>query len=437
MKVRKKYDVERGFIAKLIETGDMVYVQEQQIRPDFFGADHYKAFRFIQDFFAEHSAVPSASVVEAKVPNYEVGDDCGDPLSYWCAELRKRNRHNRMADLIVEVSGELDGINTDEALDRFKKGLYRIEQETEVSTDVDVTKDTEGRKKAYLKRKESKGMLGLSYGIPLLDRYTKGLENGTLTTLIGKTSLGKTFLQVLTGAYAMLNGKTVLHCLTEMSEDIMRDRYDAMLYGMTHGSFNYSAFKSGELGAREEEDYFNFLENTLPTLNPLILCTAIDVPTVLAKAEATKADLVMIDSAYLMEDVQGARDDWLRVAHITRDLKKGAKRLKKPIFINHQADKSTSKLGPELENISYSQALGQDSDTVLGMYRDEVMRGDREMGIKVLKNREGFLGKVLMTWDFTTMRFEEIYSAGEDGGGAGAGEAGERIDIVQKGARKK
>ena len=35
-----------------------------------------------------------------------------------------------------------------------------------------------------------------------------------------------------------------------------------------------------------------------------------------------------------------------------------------------------------------------DADTVLGMYRDEVMRSDREMGIKVLKNREGFLGRV-------------------------------------------
>ena len=54
-----------------------------------------------------------------------------------------------------------------------------------------------------------------------------------------------------------------------------------------------------------------------------------------------------------------------------------------------------------------------------------------------MKNREGFLGKVLMTWDFTTMTFEGIYRTGEDGGGAGAGEAEERASIVQEGARKK
>ena len=442
MKVLKQpssYDIERGFISKLIETKDIGYVQDQQVTAKFFSGDNYNVYRFILDYFAQHSGVPSARFVERKFPHYALENGTEEPLSHWCAELRKKVKHDRLATLIEDVSGELNRENTDEAHETFKQGLFTIEQETEISTDVDVKQDTESRKEAYLRREENKGMLGISYGIVQLDYYTKGLEDGTLTTLIAKTGVGKTTMQVLTGANVMLNGYKVLHFLTEMSEDIMRDRYEAMLYGMTHGAFSYSKFKSGELNAEEKEAYFDFLDNTLPTLDgSLILCTATDVPSVIAKAEATKADLIMIDSAYLMTDVHGAREDWLRVTHITRDLKKGAKRLKKPIFINHQADKSTSKQGPELENISYSQALGMDADTVLGMYRDEVMRSDKEMGIKVLKNREGFLGKVFMTWDFSTMNFEGIYSMGEGDDNKAAGKiAEERVDIVQKGARKK
>ena len=441
MKVKNQlspYDIERGFISKLIETKDMNYVLDQQIKADFFSGENQNVYRFILDYFAEHSDVPSARYVKRKFPHYRLEVGAEESLNHWCAELRKKVKHNRMADLLEEMSRELGRENAEKVLGKIKKGIYEIERETEISTDVDVKQNTESRKEAYLRREENKGMLGISYGIKQLDYYTKGLENGTLTTLIAKTGVGKTTMQVLTGANAMLNGYKVLHFLTEMSENIMRDRYEAMLYGMTYGAFNYSKFKSGELSTKEKEAYFDFLENTLPTLDgSLTLCTATDVPSVLAKAEATKADLIMIDSAYLMNDVHGARDDWLRVAHITRDLKKGAKRLKKPIFINHQADKSTSKQGPELENISFSQALGQDSDTVLGMYRDEVMRSDKEMGIKVLKNREGFLGKVHMIWDFTIMKFDGIYSTGEGNNQTSNSSSDERVDIVQKGVRKK
>lgn len=34
------------------------------------------------------------------------------------------------------------------------------------------------------------------------------------------------------------------------------------------------------------------------------------------------------------------------------------------------------------------------------------------MGIKILKQREGTLGKLTMNWDFDTMNFSEIYLEG-------------------------
>ena len=112
-----------------------------------------------------------------------------------------------------------------------------------------------------------------------------------------------------------------------------------------------------------------------------------------------------------MEDEQGAKDDWLRVTHITRDLKKTAKNWHLPIVINSQADKNTSKkTGPELGSIMYTQSIGQDSDNVLALFRDEIMINDREMGVKVLKQREGVLGKVIINWDFDHMNFKSIYS---------------------------
>ena len=54
--------------------------------------------------------------------------------------------------------------------------------------------------------------------------------------------------------------------------------------------------------------------------------------------------------------------------------------------------------------------VNHNSDVVIAMYRDEVMINDHEMGISVLKNREGDSGKITYSWDFTCMDFSEIYS---------------------------
>ena len=68
-----------------------------------------------------------------------------------------------------------------------------------------------------------------------------------------------------------------------------------------------------------------------------------------------------------------------------------------------------------LSNIGFSKAIGQDSDVVLALSQDEEMREDREMDIKVLKQREGMTGKVTLNWDFSSMNFDAICSTVEGG----------------------
>ena len=762
---KKPYSVEKGFISKLLECKDFKLLKDQQIKPFFFTGDNRRVFNFISETFKMTGDVPTVRVINQKFPNYvletysvngveTVGTE--ETLPYWCKELRTKAKHNRMADVTEEVAKMLDEGNTEEAYATLKKGVWKIEDEIVESDSVDITKNTEDRKQAYLERKKTKGMMGISTGIAHLDYLIKGLIKETLTTVIAKTGVGKrldlntpiltpkgfvplrdihvgsvvcgedgkfynvvketpvvntqihrvhfedgtyvdcckdhlwkfktlddvsrhnewrvetteqllqrpikrgrsynlcvpvskaiefeekdlpldpyalgcllgdggfttdnitftnteedvitkvitklsnivnvtrhgdiqyvfvkkpnentnrlntiirelglrghnsvtkfipqqyllgsvdqrlellrglidtdgsvdnkghvsfftssvilkdnvmylirslgfrcscsdydresnieyvvriwsdkdifftsnkhiqkynersipnrknyydilkitnievldsftemkclsvdspdhtficgdfivthnTWLLVLLGAYAQLNNYKVCCFITEMSTDLMRDRFEAMLFGMMYGNFSYSKFKSGSLDKDVEELYFEFLDNDLPKLEPLIIENATGISSVVSVIEKEKPDLVLIDGTYLMEDEQGAKDDWLRVTHITRDIKKTAKNWHLPIVINTQADKNTSKkTGPELDSIMYTQSIGQDSDNVLALFRDEVMINDREMGIKVLKQREGVLGKVVINWDFEHMNFKGIYSESGD-----------------------
>lgn len=434
-KLKQTYSVERGFISKLVETGDMKLLKDLQIRPSFLTGDNKRVFLYISNMFTNTGEVPTPRVLLQKFPNYKlethtesdtVGTD--ESLIYWCEELRTKAKHNMLADIVEGVASDLDNGNTEEAYTSMKKGVWQIEDEVVYSESVDITKDTADRKAAYLERKKNKGMMGIPTGIEHLDYMLKGLIKETLTTVIATTGIGKTWLLVLIAAYAELNNFKVCIFITEMSTDLMRDRFDAMLFGMMYEGFDYNSFKSGSLSIEQENAYFEFLEDDLPKLESLIIETATGISSIVAVIEREKPDLVLVDSAYLMEDEQGAKDDWLRVTHITRDLKKTAKKWHVPILINTQADQNTSKkTGPGLSDIKYSQAIGMDSDNILSMYRDEIMYNDNEMGIRVLKQREGITGKTVINWDFHKMNFRGIYA--EQDGGSDMSDSSDSSDV--------
>lgn len=415
-------DIGKGLITKILETKDFVSVKEQQVKPSFLYGKDKRAFQYLNDYYISKGEVPTVRVFKREFPDYEletkydpdlnsevIGTD--EPLKFWCDEVRRRTKHNKLAENTENIIKSLEDFDTDKAYDIMKKTVLYIEGEVVESQAIDITKNTEDRKLIYLKRKENKGMLGIPTGFDGLDRLVKGWQDKTLVTMISSTGVGKTFFQVLSGAEAQLQGYRVLHLVTEMSEEQMRDRYDAYLTSRVMGiPIDYEMFKDGNLSIEEQDAYFTFLDKKAGKLEPLVIDTATGVSNVAAKIDQYNPDLVFIDSAYLMEDDRGAEQDWLRVAHITRDLKNLAKLRKKPIVINSQADSTTSKkTGPELENIGYSSAIGQDSDVVLALFRDLQMIEDGEMKIKVLKQREGKLGSIMNNWNFKTMDFSPIY----------------------------
>lgn len=418
------FNIDSGFISSLLQTKDMVTVKDSQIKTSYLSGEGQAAYQFIYDITLSTGQVPTVRVFRRKFPNFSletVVDEDGDGvvgteenLKYWCEELRLRARHNTLVDSVEEVADKLKDFKTEDALAFIRSKIAYIDSEITETKDVDLTKDTADRVKAYMERKDKKGMRGLATGIAAMDYSLKGLEKETLTTLIANTGVGKTWFEVIIGAYCQMNNCRVLQFVTEMSESMMRTRYEAVLYSLCNtGGLNYSHLKDGNLDLKTERLFIEFLENDLPNLEPLYLCTATGVMSVAAAIDKYKPDLVLIDGVYLMEDDQGAKDDWLRVAHITRDLKKLAKRAKLPIFVNTQADKNTSKkTGPELGSIMYTQAVGQDSDNVIALFRDDVMKNDREMGVKILKQREGDLSTSLMNWDFQTMNFSSIFREG-------------------------
>ena len=438
--MRIEYDIEKSFLSKLVETQDLETIKNKQIKPMFFIGENKTMFQYIQDYKLNFGEFPTLRVIKSRFPlfrfdTYEkdglkiIGTD--EPMLFWCEEVRKKMKHNTIAQTMAKALDNMEDMNTEEAYDKIKSLVLEVEDNIIESSMTNITENSEDRKARYLKNKETKGMLGIPMGIDMLDFYLKGMQNEQLITIMSKTGVGKTFLLTMIATNAMLNNYRGIFYTTEMSPAMIRDRNEVLLYKQTVGDISYSRFKSGSLTAKEQENYFDFLDNILPKLEPMYLDVAAGVSGIVSDIELLQPDFVVIDSAYLMPDDRGAKDDWLRVAHITRDLHNVAGSKHIPIIISVQADSNSNvKTGPELGNAKYAKAIEEDSDVVMSMFQSAEMRGDKQMLIKILKNREGGINNITMNWDFDTMEFSAIHQ--DDKGG----DEEDRENVKQEGVVK-
>ena len=261
------FDVERGLISKILELKDVSGLDDNNITVDFFTGNNRNAIQYIFNTLKTTGQVPTLRAFKREFPKYKLDtyiNEDGDSvvgteenIKYWCCEVRKKVKHNSIVNSIEEAATMLQDFNTDEAYAHIKKTIAYIETEVVETTDVDITKDTDKRKEAYLKRKENRGIRGITTGLRRFDSITKGFEDKTLTTIIANTGVGKTWLEILFGARFQLSSYRVLQAVTEMSEDIMRDRYEAMLFSLCYGEhFRYDDLKRGNLEPNVERLFF-------------------------------------------------------------------------------------------------------------------------------------------------------------------------------------
>jgi hypothetical protein len=73
----------------------------------------------------------------------------------------------------------------------------------------------------------------------------------------------------------------------------------------------------------------------------------------------------------------------------------------------------------DLDNISFSSSFEQDSDIVWALYQTEEMKAVGKMGVEGAKVREGDNPRLLLNWNFDTMKdfgilAEDITDAPDD-----------------------
>jgi len=251
------------------------------------------------------------------------------------------------------------------------------------------------------------GAVGITADLPNLDTLTGGFRPGTLTTIAGRPGTGKSDI----GAHIARKAATqapVVFVSVEMGHQEVMHRLVAAETGI-----DSTALQNGNLSPSQWER----IGPGLGAIGELPISIDDDPSATVASIRAAQrrsgARLVIVDYLQIVSGPK-AESRQLEVTNLVRGLKRMARQLDVPVIalaqlnrgLENRADKR-----PTLSDLRESGAIEQESDLVIGLYRDEQHHPDtKDKGVMealVLKNRHGATGKARLAYDPAIKR---IYS---------------------------
>lgn len=244
-------------------------------------------------------------------------------------------------------------------------------------------------------------------GFPSLDRLTRGFPRKNIYVIGAPTNGGKTQF-VLSSIHALLKkGKRVLYFSTEMPQEEIMDRFNAIGAGIP-----LDELRSGFLKAASRAKLVNYLQDT-NTSNFII--SPEDTPTletVRSSVEKAKPDILIIDHLHHVK-TQGL-DRRIAIDDFITGLKKLIIEKNMPVVVTAQLKRKDAMPGAKvsygMHDFKESGGIENEAGVCLLLCPPDAWTGDRVQNVTayIPKNRHG-RREVRFTLEFDTeiVRFQE------------------------------
>ena len=259
---------------------------------------------------------------------------------------------------------------------------------------------------------------GVATGIPNLDKMTTGMQPKQLTVVAAKSSSGKSAFAINVAAHVAINLNLVVVILSlEMDRDTVIRRMlsgEARVDGlrMSTGRFLDADWQKLARGNdrvfRVRDNIHVFDKSGMTTQDMRARCRR--VASKFGKIGLVVQDYIQIARGSMKTD---SREQ--EVASISRELRAIAKEQNCPVMALSQLNKDNARREnkrPALSDMRESEAIANDADVVISLYRDEVAnpestdKGTAEAAI--LKNRHGPTGMVRLAFLREWTKFEML-----------------------------
>jgi len=254
----------------------------------------------------------------------------------------------------------------------------------------------------------------ISSGIDYVDESTGGTLAGEVQVWVARTGVGKTLVLCTQAVRLARMGHRVLIMSLEMLPKQLAHRIDATL-----GKFNPKVFRDSR------PDALDVREKKLPVVQAELKHIASRGGDIIfterhirsleglkRTIEEVKPDVVMIDGLYLVRSDDSAKGSasWEKIKQVSNETKQLALETSLPFIVTTQFSRSGSgsESRQDLTEIGGSDAIAQDADTVIGLYKEP---NGNVVG-KTLKVRNGESGgEFELELDWSVMEVRSVYHA--------------------------
>jgi replicative DNA helicase len=363
-------------LSALINTGDVLGAEEKGITPAHFH-EYRNEYEWLIEYKIKYRSEPSFSAFKGQFPDFRLLEH--QDVSFGVDQVAEAHLRYQLTKLVRSTTTDLKNNTTPgQVLADLQSETFKISSgfDTGVSMSNSII-DFSASLDYALMRDSSDQPLGLSWYHPTLQGRAEGQQGGDLSVFAARLNQGKSWLLINEAAHAVLAGKKVLYFSLEMNKRAMEYRFQTIFARYFNKNFTHSMLDKGRnLDLLEYKQFLEFLSENVPgelyindTSRGLVTPN-----TVAAQTNKYSPDLVVVDYLTLMGASSGQRasEGWQVVAAITGDLKGVATAFDVAVLTASQINREgeTSSWRPPItKNLSQSDSVGQDADTVVTMKR--------------------------------------------------------------------
>ena len=302
---------------------------------------------------------------------------------------REKHRLLKTAEMedwgIDKISSELDGLTSNKVNDHQNIS----------DLIVAVAEDP------WIKKEQKKGVIT---GIPDLQQATNGWQNGELTIVAARPSMGKSDVMLHFAKQAGWSGCLPIIFSLEMNEVLLRDRLIASV-----GNYNRSKMRDvfSQLTDAQKDSWSSTLTKVMETNIDMFVDSRQSVAEMrmkvrkLVKQNPDKQPIVFIDYLTLIRPTDEHRGNaHQQTGEITKALKSLAKEFNCPVITLAQLSRNVEKREdkrPMMSDLRESGSIEEDADLIMFLYRDSYYSKkdeDKTLEMIIAKNRNGETGTI-------------------------------------------
>ena len=392
-------------LATIVDSENRLLMSD--INPDWLTDSERTIFEFMRDHIRQHGVVPSFETLDQR--GHELPDPADlEPTSYYIEELPRRAVHGRYRDAFPQMVDMLENRQITPLITEMRNLLDFATFQTS-SMAVASIRDEITAMSAEVGTIRRNLLTGVTTGYGTLDSTTDGFQGGDLAALVGRPSMGKSYLLFHMANEAWKAGHSVLIVTMEM---LIRQCARRILALNTR--INPNDIRNGHI-----DSYTRTMINTVMSsfqhgapLNFVAGDFRKTVADIDILVQELNPDIVYVDSAYLLQPSSTKRRNSRReyISDVFEELKSMAMNRDKPVVVSTQFNR-TKKRGrgtPDLAQIAESDAIGQLVSIALGISEGSGQLRRQRREVTMMKNREGDVCQFDTAFSFGPVSFSEI-----------------------------